>query len=457
MKISDMLQMCFRNLWRRKGRTMLTVTGVVIGSCAVIVMISLGIGMNKAMDGMLDTLGDLTAVTIYNYNYGNSSTDDDKPLLDDTAIESFRSVEYVTAVIPKLTVPGEMLTIASGKNDRYKISWSEVHGVDFSLFEEMNYKAETGEFPAEGMYENAIVFGNEVPYQFRDTKKKGQASYTYKQELPDGTFSKPFVEPVGETVMLYINNTKKLNDDGSYQYGGRGYEFKMTGSAILETDPMWETPYSIFIDINLAKQIINEYQRLNGVRNNKPTEYSQVKILSDSIEHTEAVQAEIEAMGYETASMVQVRQEMQGYLGVIQMVLGSLAAISLLVAAISITNTMIMSIYERTREIGIMKVLGCFISNIRLVFLMEAGMIGLLGGVLGTIISYAISAVMNFLGSGLFGSMMGMQTADSQISIIPLWLVLLALVFSTIIGLISGFYPANRAVKISALEAIRNE
>ena len=457
MKISDMLQMCFRNLWRRKGRTMLTVTGVVIGSCAVIVMISLGIGMNKAMDGMLGTFGDLTAVTIYNYNYGNSSGDDDKPLLDDTAIEGFKNIENVTAVIPKLSVSSEMLTIASGKNDRYKLSWSEVYGIDFSLFDEMNYTAEQGEFPKEGMYENAIIFGNEVPYQFRDTKKKGQASYTYKQELPDGTFSKPFVEPVGETVMLYINNTKKMNDDGSYQYGGRGYEFKMTGSAILEADPMWETPYSIFIDINLAKQIISDYQRLNGVRDNKPTEYTQVKILTDNIEHTESVQEAVEAMGYEATSMAQVRQEMQGYLGVIQMVLGSLAAISLLVAAISITNTMIMSIYERTREIGIMKVLGCFISNIRLVFLMEAGMIGLLGGVLGTIISYTISAVMNMLGGGLFASVMGMQPADSQISIIPLWLVLLALVFSTIIGLISGFYPANRAVKISALEAIRNE
>lgn len=104
MKISDMLQMCLRNLWRRKGRTMLTVTGVVIGSCAVIVMISLGIGMNKAMDGMLASFGDLTAVTIYNYNYGNSSENEDKPVLDDTAIEMLKSIDNVTAVIPKLSV-----------------------------------------------------------------------------------------------------------------------------------------------------------------------------------------------------------------------------------------------------------------------------------------------------------------------------------------------------------------
>ena len=456
MKISDMLKMCFRNLWRRKGRTLLTVTGVVIGSCAVIVMISLGIGMNNAMDGMLASMGDLTAITIYNYNYGGS-TEEDKTPLDDDAINSFAAIEHVIAVIPRLQVDSSMVTIAAGKNDRYRMSWAEVYGIDFSLLDQMNYTAEQGEFPAEAEYGDSIIFGNEMPYQFRDTKKKGQNAYTWKQQLPDGTFSKPFVEPVGETIMMYINNTKKTDDEGNYLYGGRGYEFKLKGSAVLATDTMWETPYSVFIDLNLAKQIINDYNRLNGVRNTKPLEYTYVKIMADDIENVTLVQEQINAMGFETSSMAEIRNEMQGYLGIIQLVLGSLAAISLLVAAISITNTMIMSIYERTKEIGIMKVLGCFISNIRLVFLMEAGMIGLLGGLMGTIISYGISAVMNFIGSGAVAGMMGIAVADSRISIIPLWLVLLALVFSTIIGLISGFYPANRAVKISALEAIRNE
>lgn len=456
MKISDMLIMCLRNLWRRKGRTLLTVTGVVIGSCAVIVMISLGIGMNKALDGMLASFGDLTSVNIYNYSYGGSS-DEEKTPLDDDAIEVISAIENVTYVIPKMQVDSSMVTIAAGKNDRYVMSWADIYGIDFSLLDKMNYAAEQGEFPAEADYGSAIVFGNEMPYQFRDTKKKGQNSYTWKQELPDGTFSKPFVEPVGETIMLYINNTKKTDDEGNYLYGGRGYEFKMKGAAVLETDPNWETPYSLFIDINLAKEIISDYNRLNSVKNAKTPEYTQVKIIVNDLENVAAVQEQIEAMGFSAISMAQIREEMQGYLGVIQLVLGSLAAISLLVAAISITNTMIMSIYERTKEIGIMKVLGCFISNIRLVFLMEAGLIGLLGGILGTLISYGISAVMNMLGSGVVGSMLGIAAEDSNISIIPLWLVLLALVFSTIIGLISGFYPANRAVKISALEAIRNE
>lgn len=121
-----------------------------------------------------------------------------------------------------------------------------------------------------------------------------------------------------------------------------------------------------------------------------------------------------------------------------------------------------MSIYERTREIGIMKVLGCVVSNIRSVFLMEAGLIGFGGGVIGVIFSYGISMIINMLGGdglgGMFGGYYyGGDAGQTAISVIPVWLIGLALIFSTLIGLVSGFSPANRAVKISALEAIKHE
>ena len=132
-----------------------------------------------------------------------------------------------------------------------------------------------------------------------------------------------------------------------------------------------------------------------------------------------------------------------------------------MVAAIGITNTMVMSIYERTREIGVMKVLGCVVGNIRTLFLMEAASIGLLGGFVGIGISYLLSYIINRFASqaGVIGGIMGMGMMGEgvNISVIPLWLVLLALVFSTFVGIISGFYPANRAVRISALEAIKHE
>ena len=464
MKISDMLVMCLRSLWRRKGRTLLTVTGVVIGCCAIIVMISLGLGMNQAMDNMLASWGDLTAVTIYNGGGGmyyvdtGTSPDTEKPALNDDAIAALNAIEHVSYIMPQMSVDSQMVSIFAGRNDRFRLDWSQIYGVDFSVLEKMGYTAEKGEMPNPEGDTNVLVFGSEVAYQFRDTKKKGQNAYKWKQQLPDGSFSEPFFNPLTEKIKIAINNTKKPNNDGTYQSGGKGYEFKLDCPTILAQDPNWETPYSIYIDINLAKQIISDYNRLNSVKNAKEPQYSQVKIIVDDMNNVDYVQQQVEDMGFNASSMASVRKEMQGQLGVIQMVLGCLAAISLLVAAIGITNTMIMSIYERTKEIGIMKVLGCFISNIRIIFLMEAGMIGLLGGAVGTIISYIISAVMNSLGGGSLSQMMGIYSdGTSPVSIIPIWLVLLALAFSTLIGLISGFYPANRAVKISALEAIRNE
>lgn len=456
MKISDMISMCFKNLWRRKGRTFLTVIGVIIGCCAIIVMISLGLGMNAAMDAMLANWGDLNAVTIYSSRnmYGDSGGSD-QPVLNDEALMSLKAIEHVETAFPKIQVSGEYITLSAGKNDRYKASWMEVYGVDFETLKKMNYEIDQGAFPEGTDTANTVIFGAEAAYQFRDTKKR-DGGYVWKEMLPDGTYRQPWIDPMTDTIKLSVNNTKKQNDDGTYQSGGRGYEHKLTCSAVLMQDPNWETVYSVMIDIGLAKQIINDYNRLNGVKNSKEIEYSQIKLWVDDINNVDAVQEAVEAMGYSASSMAQVRKEMQGQLMIIQLVLGGLAAISLLVAAIGIANTMIMSIYERTKEIGIMKVLGCFISNIRIMFLMEAGMIGLLGGGIGVLISYIISFFMNKFGSGLMADMMGTD-GSTPISIIPLWLVLLALIFSSFIGLISGFYPANRAVKISALEAIKNE
>jgi ABC-type antimicrobial peptide transport system permease subunit len=139
----------------------------------------------------------------------------------------------------------------------------------------------------------------------------------------------------------------------------------------------------------------------------------------------------------------------------IQLALGGIGAISLLVAAIGITNTMVMSIYERTKEIGIMKVIGASINDIKRLFLFESAMIGLLGGILGIGVSYLLSFLINKFG-GNFGNFMG-TGMNSKISIIPIWLVFASLAFSALIGVISGYYPARRAMNISAIDAIRTE
>ena len=150
-----------------------------------------------------------------------------------------------------------------------------------------------------------------------------------------------------------------------------------------------------------------------------------------------------------------------------QMMLGCLGAISLFVAALGITNTMVMSISERTREIGVMKALGCRVKDVRRLFLMEAACIGLTGGILGMGVSYGVSALMNLaaaagLGGGFSSGMeellfaAGPETA-MPVSVIPWWLALAAVAFSVLIGLAAGYYPAGKAVAVPALEAIKRD
>lgn len=172
-----------------------------------------------------------------------------------------------------------------------------------------------------------------------------------------------------------------------------------------------------------------------------------------------AVQQSITDMGFQCSSMEDTRKMFDEQLTMIQTMLGGLAAISLFVAAIGIANTMVMSIYERTKEIGVMKVLGAELGAIRAMFLTESAMIGLIGGVVGVGLSFLISYLLNNVPivANLLASL-GLSFGNGgAVSIIPWWLVLVAMVFSMMVGVVFGFIPANRAVKISALEAIRHD
>ena len=145
------------------------------------------------------------------------------------------------------------------------------------------------------------------------------------------------------------------------------------------------------------------------------------------------------------------------------LIVGAIGGVAMLVSAINIANTMIMSIYERTREIGIMKVLGCKVGDVKKLFLFEAGLIGFIGGSVGVGLSFIVSWLMNKYGGYIFSGLMGggmyygEQTAQTAMSVIPFWLPFFAAGFGILVGLISGFFPALRATRISAIEAMKNE
>ena len=360
------------------------------------------------------------------------------------------------------------------------VSYTHLMGVYPEALSYFGYKTREGELltaSATPKKTANIMFGSESAYEFEDTKRSWRNNRISAVPDEKGNLPDPFVNPMKDKIVMKLESQEQ-DEKGNPKYPTITRDVHVTG--VLESNPSlgWETSYYCFMDIRELQQLYKEYKRVNKIKTDPNNSYSgndglenytQVKVKVSDIDAVSSVDEAIKAMGFETYSLESVREPMQKQMQQQQLFLGSLAAISLLVAAIGITNTMIMSIYERTREIGVMKVLGCKVANIREVFLMEAGLIGFCGGLAGVGVSLAISKLLNYLAtngslsgengnflSGLMGGI-GSMAMGSELSIIPGWLMISAIVFATIIGLVSGFYPANRAVKISALEAIKHE
>ena len=466
MKISDEISLSARNLLRRKGRTALTLVGVVIGTCMVVLMISLGIAQTKTNEEMLQSWGDLTQVQIY--GYGTMMGSDGKPLyLDDAAITNIKQIPHVAAATPyaqSYNLEGE---ITAGRNDRYTSDIYNLIGIDPTALEPMGFALQSGSWPtntpaSEKATKLQVLVGSSTGYNFQDSRKSYNSPKRYRYEGQTDAKGKelpPFVDIDKDKMTLTIKT-----GEGSTEKS-RSWELEVVG--VLEPDGAkgYWTQSGIVLRIQDMKMLQKVYNDMTKTKEESKS-YDQVYVKVDDLSNVTDVETAIHDLGFtNTYSMNQQREEMQKQVMNSQMIFGGIAAVSLLVAAINIINTMTMAIYERTREIGVMKVLGCELGNIRTMFLLESSTIGFIGGLIGLGISLIASFVLNNLStlgqgldlSGLMGGGYYMGGGGGTISIIPPWLMLAALVFATLVGLVAGILPANKAVKISALEAIRHE
>jgi hypothetical protein len=183
--------------------------------------------------------------------------------------------------------------------------------------------------------------------------------------------------------------------------------------------------------------------------------YDEVFVRARSLNDAVQIVNWLSAEGYEVQSLKLMLDMANRGMIIVQTMLGSVGAIALLVASIGIANTMIMAVYERTKEIGILKAVGAAPGQIRLLFVVEASLIGLLGGVLGTLLGWLLGLGLNWL----ILEILRWQEMPMQGTFFALswWLVVAALAFATLVGLIAGLYPAARAARLAPLDALRYE
>ncbi len=470
----DLLRMSSSNLKRRKLRTFLTVLGVVIGTASIVVMISLGLGLQQSLYRQVEQSGGLTMIRVTGADSGSAmmySNESEKveKYIDDKLIKELAGLEYVERAAPVYEMSVALL------KGSY-VGQVQLVAMPPEALQAMKIPLAEGRLPQSGKSQLELLYGNGIPTMFHE--KGSDKGYYETGMLPDIDFMKDSFFLVLDAD-AYFRQQEKEAGGQSVASGKEAESGEGTGgiqaqsqtvakhivgaSGMVEGSPDEYNPYyyNVYCDLNTLKQMLKKEFSGRAIpgqpttKSGKPYSkfcysYAQVKVTD--MEHVDTVADAIRGMGYNVETNVEYLNSMKGQFKIVQAVLGGIGAVSLLVAAIGIANTMMMSIYERTKEIGVIKVLGCSLKNIRQLFLLEAAFIGLIGGVAGNVLSLIMSAAINVITG--HGKAMGF---DGNISYIPLWLVLASMLFAMMVGITAGYFPALRAMRLSPLAAIRGD
>ena len=409
-KFIEYIKIAFFNIKANKIRALLTMLGIIIGISSVVAIVSLGNGFKKTIDDELSTLAGNT-LEVYTLSNDLDITDEDIEAL-------MEKEEHIVGITPKVTLTGE-----AAYNDLKTLSASIKLGNEI-LDQSSKYK---------------IIYGRNFT--------KEECEYLEKVCIIDKKSARKMFgteNAVGMTIDLYYNNRGGsfriigIRDDGSTQMA----DLIMGGN---QTDVNAEVPYNSFLDA------IGFGGYFDG--------YADIVILLDEsknaslvLDHTKAIiEARHDVRG-ENAIMVidynAILQAVSSSLTAITLLIMLVAAISLFVGGIGVMNIMLVSVTERTREIGIRKALGARTGSILFQFLVESASISLLGGIIGTILGLLGSEFVCFLISNLSTSKM---VADFN----PFFILGIAL-FSMSIGVVFGIMPARKAAKLNPIEALRH-
>ena len=475
MRLADKVSMAWNSLLKRKLRTLLTVLGVMIGVASIVTMMGLAEGLNRQSMELIEQYGGLRTVEVRegsSQSSGNtggtngtgapSAVDPTAGKLSDETIKTISRMEHVESVYPTLEFQGVIISGA------YTMNLYGAQAMPLEVLRDMNWEFAEGEWPEEGD-ELKFIFGNQVITDFTDSRGNNIYWNTGKPVNIDFMKSKLFTifdMEAYEAQQAAKKNTETVKEpdaentesaDGDKEAASapaipKKYSVPTAGVLKGSLDDYSVYAWNTYCDLEALKKTFKKVFKNKPIpgqpvrKNGKPYNelyYSKLSVIVDEMDNVADVQKAIGDLGYQATSnsewIAEARQQSQSQ----QAMLGGIGAVSLLVAAIGIANTMMMSIYERTKEIGVMKVIGCGLFDIQQMFLIEAGMIGAFGGVTGLTLSLIVCIIIN-------------KVTGTVTAVVPLWMYPASIVFAIIVSMAAGYAPSKRAMSLSALEAIRS-
>lgn len=441
MKLRELISLILVNLNRRKGRVLLTAIGVVIGTAAVVVLVSLAQGLRQNANAQFGNIAQMSQISVYpdwesqwlQADMGVSEVTPPPPITP-AVIEEFRAIPFVNAVIPR----SGMYASAVMKVAKME-AWANIIGIGTDDLSVLGVEMASGAFE---LAKGSVIIGEEVLKSFYDPSLRPGQEPPAPPDLQD------------QNIVLELT---KWSDDGSGNYIETKKAMNLKVAGIVRSSRS-EADYSVYMTLN---EVLDINAWVNGRRfDPKKDGFEMAIVIAEDREKVLNIANQINEMGFMAYTPQEFIQGVNSFFVVLQVIFGGVGGIALLVAAIGIANTMTMAILERTREIGLMKAIGATNQDVLSIFLGESASIGFIGGIGGVLLGLLLGELINIFGSvymaGQSSAMMGGGSAGLSVAT-PLWLILFALLFSTLIGLISGVYPAIQAASLVPVMALKNE
>lgn len=397
MRIIDLFYVSLSNLLGNKLRSFLTILGVSVGIGTIIFLVGLGFGLQKVTIDKITQSSVLTSVDVV--------ADEDSLLkIDDESVVAISNISVVDAISPNITLPGQ-LNFNSTNIDVV------VSGVDREYLDLSGIEVDKGVVFEDGISDNPLPI-----------------------ILTTTTLDLLNIENEDVVLGEVVDMVMYITRDDSSTIEELEREFKIVG-LIDDESTIGYVPFSY----------------LKGLGIN---EYSNLKVKAIDIDSVDIVKEEVIDLGYNTSTISDTINQANQVFKIIQIALAAMGIVALIVSSIGMFNTMTIALLERTRNIGIMKSIGASSKSIRFLFIIESGIIGILGGTTGLLIGWFGSLLVN----GLLNQLAARAGAESvSLFYFPFWFILGVVIFSFAVGILTGIYPATRAAKLNPLDALRYE
>ena len=446
MKLRDMTELAVRNLREAILRNSLTTLGVAVGVASLVAMLSLGVGLQQlatsrlSKSGLFDSIFVTAKTNLRGPGAGPPATRAAAPKarpLNEDAREELTKLPNVIEVYPQIRFFTEVrfdgkpfATMVAGMPESSKASGS-FDGMQGNFFSSANADEAIlqAEFAKELSPQTSSLIGKDLVLRYAERQALAAQAGDSNE---GGGFS--VVPKEKHLRIIGVVETEPASGFGGFGSG-----------RLLIPLPVAETLR--------AAQVNDLRDVLRDTSGDKPA-YASLTVRVKSPSLVDATEAKIKEMGFGAFSLLDASKSLRIFFSVFDLLLGIFGSLALAVATLGIINTLVMAILERRREIGVLKALGAADSDVKQLFFVEAGVMGLAGGVLGVFFGWLIGQALT-LGTNIY--LRRQDLPGVEISAVPWWLIGGAIGFAVLVSLVAGLYPASRAAKLNPVDALRYE